>query len=60
MWSVQCFDGPLSASERGFHVDGIYVAVFTACRNAGIAGAVLATAVPSVCPSVCLSHASIV
>ena len=31
-----------------------------ALRNAGIASAVLATAIPSVCPSVCLSHAGIV
>ena len=34
--------------------------IFTARRNADIASAVLATAIPSVCPSVCLSHVSIV
>ena len=34
--------------------------VFTARRNARIASAVLAMAIPSVCPSVCLSHAGIV
>ena len=39
--------------------------IFTACRNARIASAVLATAIPSVCPSICLSvrrpsHAGIV
>ena len=34
--------------------------VFTARRNARIASAVLAMAFPSVWPSVCLSHASIV
>ena len=33
---------------------------FTARRNARIASAVLATAIPSVCLSVCLSHAGIV
>ena len=36
------------------------VMVFTACRNALIASAVLATAIPSVRPSVCPSHAGIV
>jgi len=34
--------------------------IFTARRNARIASAVLATAIPSVCPSVCLSRAGIV
>ena len=34
--------------------------VFTARRNARIASAVLAKTIPSVCPSVCLSHAGIV
>ena len=32
--------------------------LFTVCRNARIASAVLATAFPSVCPSVRLSHAA--
>jgi len=36
------------------------VMIFTARRNADIASAVLATAIPSVCPSVRLSHAGIV
>ena len=34
--------------------------LFTARRNARIASAVLATAIPSIRPSVCLSHAGIV
>ena len=34
--------------------------IFTACRNAGIASAVLAIAIPSFCPSVRPSHAGIV
>jgi len=34
--------------------------VLTARRSARIASAVLATAIPSVCLSVCLSHAGIV
>jgi len=37
-----------------------YCAIFTARRNAGIASAVLAVAIPSVCPSVRLTHAGIV
>jgi len=37
-----------------------YLLLFTACRNAHIASAVLATAIPSICLSVCLSHAGIV
>jgi len=40
--------------------DRIRRTVFTARRNARIASAVLAIAIPSVCSSVCLSHASIV
>jgi len=43
---------------------GVEISIFTARRNASIASAVLATAIPSVCPSVrlsvCLSHAGIV
>jgi len=42
---------------RAFVVLGL---VFTARRSARFASAVLATAVPSVHPSVCLSHAGIV
>jgi len=38
----------------------LHSGVFTARRNARIASAVLAIAIPSVCPSVCLSHAGIV
>jgi len=43
--------GPVAYTRAGF---------FTARRNAGITSAVLAIASPSVCLSVCLSHAGIV
>jgi len=38
----------------------VIIIIITARRNARIASAVLAMAIPSVCPSACLSHAGIV
>ena len=43
-------DRILRCVDEGFCVDIVF---FTARRNARIASAVLATAIPSVCPSVC-------
>ena len=58
----------MSQMSSGFVALSLFVLsvdfAFTARRNARIASAVLATAIPSVCPSVrpsaCLSHAGIV
>ena len=46
--------------SRRYSIPTHSVRFFTARRNAGIASAVLATAITSVCPSVRLSHAGIV
>ena len=51
------FDHLFKLSSDSFHL--ISVSFYSAC-NAGIASAVLATAIPPVCPSVRPSHAGIV
>ena len=70
-WRATATDDGVAVASAGSYANHLHLAphrttpapnhsIFTARRNARIASAVLATAIPSVCPSVRLSHAGIV